>query len=133
MLDTVVAYQGGLRCRAEHAESGTIVLTDAPKDNHGLGESFSPSDLLSVSLGSCILSIMAIAARSIDADISGATAIISKQMADAPRRIASMSVTVRVPGQFDDKQRRRLETAAHACPVHALLAIDAPINIEWTG
>ena len=133
MLDTVVAYQGGLRCRAEHADSGAIVLTDAPKDNHGLGEGFSPSELLSVSLGSCILSIMGIAAQSMNIDISGATATISKEMANAPRRIARMSVTVRVPGNPDDKQRRKLETAAHACPVHRALGIEVPITIEWVG
>jgi putative redox protein len=131
MLETIVAYQGGLRCRAEHADSGAIVLTDAPKDNHGLGEGFSPSELLSVSLGSCILSIMGIAARSMNIDISGATATISKEMGNAPRRIVQMSVMIRVPGNPDDKQRRKLKAAAHACPVHNALGIDAPITIEW--
>ena len=133
MDDTVVSYEGGLRCRAEHAESGVVVLTDAPKDNHGQGASFSPSDLLSVSLGSCILSIMGIAARSMDADIAGATATVTKHMANAPRRVSGISVTVRVPGDFDARQRARLEAAAHACPVHNVLGIDAPISIVWIG
>ena len=133
MLDTVVSYEGGLRCRAEHADSGAVVLTDAPKDNHGQGESFSPSEMLSVSLGSCILSIMGIAARSMNTDITGATASVTKEMADAPRRIARIAVTVRVPGSFDERQRTKLEAAAHACPVHNVLGIDAPITIFWTG
>jgi putative redox protein len=133
VLETIVSYEGNLRCRAEHAESGAIVLTDAPRDNHGRGESFSPSELLSLSLGSCILSIMGIAARSIDTDIPGATATVTKEMANAPRRIARIAVHVRVPGTFDQRQRTKLEAAAHACPVHNVLGIDAPIMIEWTG
>ena len=133
MSDTVVAYEGKLRCRTEHDESGSILVTDAPKDNHGLGEGFSPSDLLSVSLGGCILSIMGIAAQSMDVDIARATATISKKMANAPRRIAHMAVVVKVPGTFDDRQRRKLEAAAHACPVHNALGIEAPISIVWAG
>jgi len=133
MIETVVSYEGGLRCRAEHAESGTVVLTDAPKDHHGEGESFSPSEMLSISLGSCILSIMGIAARSMGMDIAGATASIAKQMADAPRRISAMSVTLRIPGDFNARQRAKLVGAAHACPVHNVLGIDVPIAIEWTG
>lgn len=79
MVDTVVAYEGGLRCRAEHVGSGAVVVTDAPTDNHGLGNGFSPTDLLSVSLGSCILSVMGIAAQSMDVELSGATAVVSKK------------------------------------------------------
>jgi len=132
MPDTIVSYAGDLRCRAEHPDSGTTVITDAPKDNQGRGEAFSPSDMLSVSLGSCILSIMAIAARAMDIDIVGATAAVSKEMANSPRRIASISVTVCVPGSFDERQRSKLEAAAHACPVHSVLGISAPISFEWT-
>jgi putative redox protein len=129
----LIGYDGNLRCRATHEESGTVVVTDAPKDNHGLGESFSPSDLLSVSLGSCILIIMGIAAKSMDVDIAGAEAAVTKEMADAPRRIATLAVTVRVPGSLDERQRRKLEAAAHACPVHQALGIEAPITMEWVG
>ena len=91
-------YEGSLPCSAEHAESGVVVVTDAPKDNHGNGLRFSPSELLSVSLGSCILSIMGIVARSLDIDITGATASVEKEMANTPRRIARISVHVHVPG-----------------------------------
>ena len=133
MLDTLISYEGSLRCRSEHANSGAVVLTDAPKDNHGKGESFSPSEMLSVSLGSCILSIMGIAARSMNIDIIGATARVTKEMADGPRRIARIAVAVQVPGSFDCRQRSKLEAAAYACPVHSVLGIDAPISFDWTG
>lgn len=133
MSDTVVAYEGKLRCRAKHDCSGAILVTDAPKDNYGRGEGFSPSDLLSVSLGGCILSIMGIAAQAMDIDIAGATATVSKEMANAPRRIAHTAVVVRVPGTFNDRQRRKLEAAAHSCPVHNALGIEAPITIEWAS
>jgi putative redox protein len=133
MSDTVVEYTGGLRCRAEHAESGAVVVTDAPKDNHGLGESFSPSEMLSVSLGSCVLSIMGITARSLDLDIAGATATVHKVMANSPRRISSIAVKVHVPNEITAEQARLLAAAAHACPVHSVLKpeIDAGINFTW--
>jgi len=131
MSEVTVHYDGGLHCRAEHGESGVVVTTDAPKDNHGNGESFSPSEMLSVSLGSCILSIMAIAARTAGFEIAGATAKITKQMADSPRRIAAIAVEVRVPGELDEDQQRRLQAAARACPVHNVLKIDAPITFTW--
>jgi putative redox protein len=130
MSDIAVTYEGSLHCTSTH-ESGTVLTTDAPKDNHGNGESFSPSELLSVSLGSCILSIMGIAARSLGVDISGATAHVQKEMANAPRRISRIAVKIRVPGVLDQRQRSKLEEAAHACPVHNVLKVDAPIFFDW--
>jgi len=129
--ETIVRYEGSLRCSAEHVESGVVVLTDAPKDNHGSGASFSPSEMLSVSLGSCILSIMGIMARSLDIDISGATASVEKKMANAPRRIANISVHVHVPNALEEDQKRKLKTAAHACPVHNILKVEIPISFTW--
>lgn len=130
MSETTVTYEGSLHCIAVH-ESGTVITTDAPKDNHGNGESFSPSELLSVALGSCILSIMGIAARSLGVNLSGATAKVEKEMADAPRRIHKITVRIRVPGALDERQRRKLEEAAHACPVHNALKVDAPLIFDW--
>ena len=132
MTETVVSYEGALRCRAQHAESGVVVFTDAPKDNNGQGQGFSPSEMLSVSLGSCILSIMGIAAGSMNIDIVGATATVNKTMSNTPRRISSISVHVRIPGEFENGQRTKLEAAARACPVHAVIGIEAPIVLEWT-
>ena len=111
MSEITVTYAGSLHCTATH-ESGTIITTDAPKDNLGNGESFSPSELLSVSLGNCILSIMGIAARSLGLDISGTTAHVEKEMEHAPRRIRKIAVTVRVPGALNERQRSKLEEAA---------------------
>lgn len=133
MANTVVHYDGNLRSHTKHDDSGAIIVMDAPKELNGLGEGFSASDLLGVSLGGCILGIMGVAARSMDIDIPGATTTVSKEMANAPRRFAHLSVVVRIPGTFDDRQRRKLEAAAHACPVHNALAIAAPITFEWVG
>ncbi len=88
MIKTTVKYEGSLRCSTEHTESGAVVVTNAPRDHHGNSASFLPSELLPVSLGSCILSIMGIMARSLEVDITGASAVVEKQMANAPRRIA---------------------------------------------
>ena len=133
MSETIIAYEPGLRFRATHADSGSVLVMDGPTELGGSGKSFSPSDLLSLSLGGCILGIMAVAARSMEIDIEGATAAVSKTMGGTPRRITHLSVVVRVPGAFDERQRRKLETAAHACPVHNALGIDAPIVFDWIG
>ncbi len=123
-------YEGGLRCHVAHPDNGAVLVMDASKELGGPGENFSPSDLLSVSLGGCVLSIMAMAARvAAGLDLAGATATVTKQMGNAPRRITTLGVTVRVPGQYDAAQRKRLEAAAAACPVHAVLGINAPIAI----
>jgi len=131
MTDFVVRYEGGLRCRTEHPESGAVLVTNASRELGGSGEGFSPSDLLSVSLGGCVLSIMAMAGRVAGLELAGATATVTKEMGNAPRRITTLAVTVRVPGRYDPAQRKRLEAAAAACPVHAVLGIDAPITILW--
>lgn len=124
-------YEGGLRCHVAHPDNGAVLVMDASQELGGRGENFSPSDLLSVSLGGCVLSIMAMAGRVAGLDLAGATATVTKQMGNAPRRITTLGVTVRVPGRYDMAQRKRLEAAAAACPVHAVLGIDAPITIIW--
>lgn len=133
MNEAVIACEPGLRFRATHADSGTVLVMDGPKELGGSGESFSPSDLLSLSLDGCILGTMAVVARSMDIDIERATAAVSKEMGGTPRRITHLSVIIRVPGKFDERQRRKLEAAAHACPVHSALGIDAPIGFGWVG
>jgi len=126
-----VHYEGGLRCHVAHPDNGAVLVMDASQELGGRGENFSPSDLLSVSLGGCVLSIMAMAGRVAGLELAGATATVTKQMGNAPRRITMLGVTVRVPGRYDTAQRKRLEAAAAACPVHAVLGIDAPIAIIW--
>ncbi|WP_294275300.1 OsmC family protein [uncultured Sphingomonas sp.] len=131
MADVVVHYEGGLRCHVTHPGNGAVLVLDASQELGGRGENFSPSDLLSVSLGGCVLSIMAMAGRVAGLELAGATATVAKEMGNAPRRITTLAVTVRVPGRYDTAQRKRLEAAAAACPVHAVLGIDAPITIVW--
>jgi putative redox protein len=133
MVAITVEYEDKLHCRATHGPSGAVLTTDAPKDNHGLGESFSPTDLVATALGACMLTVMGIAARALDVDISGATASVDKQMLATPARmIGKLSVRIHVPGQLGDEQKRRLELAAHSCPVHKSLHPDVAIPIEFT-
>ncbi|RMH02332.1 MAG: OsmC family peroxiredoxin [Planctomycetota bacterium] len=135
-VEIEIAYQGGLRCRAVHGPSGTTLLTDAPVDNCGRGESFSPTDLVATALGACMLTIMGIVAERHGIDLSGATVRVEKHMAAAPRRrIAALPVTIQVPGPIGEEDRRRLEYAARTCPVHASLGetIERPIRFVWGG
>ncbi len=133
MVMITIAYEGDLRCTAVHGPSGTAMTTDAPVDNHGKGESFSPTDLVATALGSCILTIMAIKAESLVLDIRGTTATVEKTMSAAPRRIGGLVARVHVPHHIADENKTRLEAAAHSCPVHKSLHpdIDAPIHFIW--
>jgi len=127
-------YQGDLHCKAVHGPSGTELTTDAPKDNQGRGESFSPTDLVATALGTCILTTMGIMARTLEIDIAGATATVEKEMTTSPpRRIASLSVKIHVPQPLSDENKQKLERAAHTCPVHRSLHPDvqAPIEFAW--
>tara|TARA_B100001059_G_C17650376_1_gene484099 strand:+ start:383 stop:793 length:411 start_codon:yes stop_codon:yes gene_type:complete len=134
MID--VTYLGELRTEAVHGPSGSKLITDAPVDNHGKGEAFSPTDLVATALGSCMLTIMGIVAARHEWNIVGATASIEKTMAAAPsRRIQAISVCLKIPGDsLDDAARHALEKAAHACPVHATLGenVEMPVDIIWT-
>lgn len=126
-------YQGDLHCRAIHGPSGSELNTDAPKDNQGRGESFSPTDLVATALGTCMLTVMGIAARTLNIDISGATATVEKEMTAAPpRRIESLTVRIRVPQSISAENRQKLERAAHTCPVHKSLHPDIQTPIEFT-
>jgi putative redox protein len=128
-----VEYQGDLHCRAVHGPSGTVLTTDAPKDNQGRGESFSPTDLVATALGSCILSVMGIMARSLKIDIARTTATVEKEMANVPvRMIQKLLVKIHVPHQVSDENKQRLERAAHTCPVHKSMHPDIQMTIEFT-
>jgi uncharacterized OsmC-like protein len=129
-------YEGGLRCRATHAPSGTSLVTDAPVDNHGKGESFSPTDLVATALGACMMSIMGIVAERHGVNLVGMTAETVKEMTkEPPRRIASLRTRLTIPLPADHPQRAALEQAAHTCPVHKSLhpEIDAAIEFVWAG
>jgi putative redox protein len=134
LVEVTVEYEGALHCRAVHGPSGTSLTTDAPVDNQGRGESFSPTDLVATALGSCILTVMGLMARTLAIDISGTKARVEKEMAPSPpRRIASLCVEVHVPHDHSADNRLKLERAAHTCPVHQSLHPDihAPINFRW--
>jgi putative redox protein len=126
-------YQGDLHCRAVHTPSGTELATDAPLDNQGRGESFSPTDLVATALGGCMLTVMGIMARTLNLDIAGTTATVEKEMTSAPpRRIASLAVKIHVPQATSPENRLKLERAAHTCPVHKSLHPDIQTPIEFT-
>ncbi len=133
MVSIQLEYQGDLHCKATHGPSGVELSTDAPKDNQGRGESFSPTDLVATALGSCMLTIMGIAARTLNIDISGATATVEKEMTPTPpRKIERLTVKIRVPHAPSAADREKLERAAHTCPVHKSLHPDVQIPIEFT-
>ena len=126
-------YQGELHCKAVHTPSGSVLSTDAPKDNQGRGETFSPTDLVATALGSCMLTIMGIMARTLEIDIAGSTATVEKEMtATPPRMIASLKVKIHVPHAISPENRQKLERAAHTCPVHKSLHRDIQMPIEFT-
>jgi putative redox protein len=132
MVNIQIEYQGDLHCKATHGPSGAELNTDAPKDNRGCGESFSPTDLVATALGTCMLTIMGIAARTLKIDISGTTATVEKEMtATLPRRIQRLTVRIHVPGSLSAADKEKLERAAHTCPVHKSLHPDVQIPIEF--
>ena len=119
MTKMKTVYLGGLRTEIEHIQSGNKVITDAPLDNNGKGEFFSPTDLFASSLGSCILTIMGMSATSYGFSIDGTTLEIEKVMSANPRRVAEIIVDINFPegSSFNDQQKRLLESAAKTCPV----------------
>lgn len=134
MVQIDITYQGDLRCQAKHGPSGTTLLTDAPVDNMGKGESFSPTDLLATALGTCMLTTMGIVAQRKNIDISGTRVSVTKEMvADPLRRIGRLTVTIHVPHDLNEDDRRRLEHAAHSCPVHKSLGaeVEQPVTFKW--
>ena len=136
MVRLTSTYEGGLRCRATHGPSGTSVVTDAPVDNHGKGESFSPTDLVATALGACMLTVIGIVAERHGLGVGGMTAETEKVMSEtAPRRIASLRTRISIPLPADHPQRVLLERAALTCPVHQSIHpdIDAGVEFRWTG
>lgn len=137
MIEIDVVYEGELHCLAKHEPSGATVTTDAPRDNHGRGESFSPTDLVATALGTCMATVMGIAARRDSLPIAGARLRVQKTMTTSPpRRIARLGVRIEMPASaksVPDATRRELEHAANTCPVRlsVLDAIDVPVEFIW--
>ena len=137
MKNTATArYAGHLRTEATHTASGNAIQTDAPVDNHGRGEAFSPTDLVSTALGSCMMTVMGIVAERHQWDLVGSSFAVVKHMStEAPRRIAQIDVTFTLPASLAPTERTILERAAHTCPVGLSLHPDVRQNIvfEYNG
>lgn len=133
-MTSTVEYLGDLRTEATHLYSGTRIITDAPLDNQGKAEAFSPTDLCATSLATCMMTIMGISARNHGLQMVGAKAEVTKIMAADPRRIARVEIKMVMPAQgYTDVQKKTLEAAARSCPVAFSLAegIEQAIEFEW--
>jgi len=132
MVEVRICYEGDLRCTATHGPSSTKLQTDAPVDNMGKGESFSPTDLVATGLGTCILTILGIISQRHAIPVGGAAVTVTKAMTtQPPRRIARLGVTVKIPQELTDEQKQRLINAAESCPVKKSLHPDIEVCMDW--
>ncbi len=130
-MTTKIKYEGNLRTTMVHLQSKTEILTDAPTDNQGKGEAFSPTDLLASALGSCIVTTMAIYAKNHGFDLGNCSCDVTKIMTPAPRRVGEVVIDLFLEDGFTEKQRAGLEHAAHACPVARSLHPDLIQNVNF--
>jgi len=127
-----IIYRGDLRCTATHLQSGTVIETDAPTDNRGKGEKFSPTDTLCASLATCIITTMALKARDMGIELKDTKMDVTKHMLKDPRRVGQIDITLHFPQlQLAEKQRSNLETTGNNCPVAKSLHPDMKLNIEY--
>lgn len=132
-MTSKVTYLGDLRTSSIHLQSGTEILSDAPTDNHGKGEAFSPTDLLANALGSCMVSIMAIKSKDMNLDLVGSTVEVTKIMQAEPRKIAKIEIVMNMSVAVDEKTKTILERVAMNCPVLLSLNpdIEKAITFNW--
>ncbi|WP_318639933.1 OsmC family protein [Flavobacterium ardleyense] len=132
-MTTSVTYLGNLRTSSVHLQSGDTMLTDAPTDNNGKGEAFSPTDTVANALATCMFTIMAIKCNAMDVDLVGSTAAVTKIMAEGPRRISKIKIVFEMACQADEKTRTILEKIAFTCPVHLSLHpdIERDVTFNW--
>jgi uncharacterized OsmC-like protein len=135
MVQISIDYTGQLHCGAKHGPSGTTLATDAPTDNQGKGESFSPTDLVATALGTCIATTMGIVAEKHGVDLRGMTVNVNKEMVNDPRRIGRLTTEVHIPLPPDHPQRKLLEQTGLGCPVHRSLPaeMERPTKFFWEG
>ena len=134
MVKIDLKYAGDLRVHARHQPSGTMLVTDAPLDNHGKGESFSPTDLLATALGSCMATVMGIEAEKRKANLRGMEIRVEKHMSsEGPRRVRALDVHVSVPERPAEAERAELERIARNCPVAQSINPQIEVNtvFEW--
>jgi putative redox protein len=132
MKTSEIIYLGGLRTEAVHLRSGSKIVTDAPPDNNGRGEAFSPTDLLATALGCCMLTIMGIIAERNNIDIEGTKVGITKIMAANPRRVSEVVVEINMPGNYSEKEKELLENAARTCPVACSIHPDIKQSLSFS-
>jgi len=136
MVKISIAYHGDLRCEAIHGPSNNQLLTDAPVDNHGKGESFSPTDLVATALGTCMATVMGIYAQQHEIDLRGMKVTVGKEMTQVPvRRIARLACEITMPLPDTHPRREALERVALTCPVHQSLHpdVEKPVTFIWAG
>jgi len=132
MVEIKIDYQGDLHCSALHVPSGTTLETDAPVDNNGRGESFSPTDLVATGLGVCMATVMGIVAKRKEIPLEGLKVAVRKYMTtDTPRRIAKLEVDLDMPLPADHPERKMLESTGNGCPVHHSLHPDIEVVLNW--
>jgi uncharacterized OsmC-like protein len=133
MTTAKVTYLGDLRTECEHLQSGSKFITDAPLDNNGKGEAFSPTDTVATGLANCMITMMGIKARDMQISLEGTTALVTKTMVANPRRISTIDVVLELPPKVDAKSRKVLENTARTCPVHHSLHpdIEKIIVFNW--
>jgi putative redox protein len=131
MATIKTVYLGGLRTEATHLQSGTKIITDAPTDNQGKGEAFSPTDLLAESLAGCMLTTMGIAANVHGINIDNTECEVTKIMAADPRRVAEVVTKFKFPGEYSDKEKKILERASLNCPVYISLHPDLIKTVDF--
>ncbi len=132
-MTSKVTYIGELRTTSVHVQSGTEILSDAPKDNHGKGEAFSPTDLVANSLATCMISIMGIKSKDLNVDLTGSTVEVTKIMQAEPRKISKIITVLNMNLEADDKTKTILERAAMTCPVMLSLHpdIEKEVTFNW--
>ena len=132
-MTSTVVYDGNLRTVCTHLKSGTAIETDAPPDNQGRGDRFSPSDLVATALGACMMTIMGIKARDMQVDLEGVKIEVEKIMKADPRRIGGINLTFHFPDSLEvtQKQKTILENAAHTCPVIYSIHPDIAVNVQF--
>lgn len=133
-MTSSVVYEGSLRCTCTHLQSGSVVETDAPVDNQGKGERFSPTDLLATSLATCMLTVMGIKARDMEVDLTGLRFSVQKNMLSDPRRVGSIELYATIPAllqSMDEKKKQVLKKTGEHCPVIKSIHPDISVKIDW--
>jgi uncharacterized OsmC-like protein len=129
-----VVYEGSLRTACTHLQSGSVIETDAPVDNHGKGERFSPTDLLATALAACMLTVMDIKARELHVDLKGVSLSVQKNMLAEPRRVGSIELRATLPDNLwslDEKTKQVLKRTGEHCPVIKSIHPDITLQIDW--